>query len=123
MVDSVGARGSVPTNDRRQQALANGERACDRMPLHQQSNVNEKCLLDKATRAPKPGFYAYQNLCAVMDGRYLPVEVPHTITVKEVWSESVSGLSSLVRVAEADSAAQLPGPASKPQLVKTIGVS
>jgi len=44
MVDSVGARGSVPTNNRRQQALANGERACDRMPLHQQSNVNEKCL-------------------------------------------------------------------------------
>ena len=32
--------------------------------------VNEKCILYTADRSPKPAYYAYQNLCAVMDSRY-----------------------------------------------------
>jgi hypothetical protein len=32
--------------------------------------VNEKCILFAADRSPKPAYYAYQNLCAVMDSRY-----------------------------------------------------
>jgi hypothetical protein len=45
---------------------------------------NEKCLLDNPTLRPKPGFFAYQNLCAVMDGRYTPVEAKHQITIRDV---------------------------------------
>jgi len=33
--------------------------------------VNEKCLLAHNTWEPKPAFYAYRNLCAVLDGRYM----------------------------------------------------
>jgi len=36
--------------------------------------VNEKCLLANPSLEPKPAFYAYQNLCAVLDGRYRPIE-------------------------------------------------
>jgi hypothetical protein len=43
--------------------------------------INEKCLLDAQTLKPKPGFYAYQNLCALMDSRYSPSVVKHEITV------------------------------------------
>ena len=37
--------------------------------------VNEKCLLHNPTGEPKPGYYAYQNLCAVIDNRYERVEI------------------------------------------------
>ncbi len=46
--------------------------------------INEKCLLEAQTLKPKPGFYAYQNLCALMDGRYSPSEVKHEITIHDV---------------------------------------
>ncbi len=36
--------------------------------------VNEKNLLSNPGLEPKPAFYAYQNLCAVLDGRYRPVD-------------------------------------------------
>ena len=36
--------------------------------------VNEKCLLSNPDLTPKPGFYAYQNLTALMDGRYQPTQ-------------------------------------------------
>jgi len=32
--------------------------------------INEKCILNTANRSPKPAYFAYQNLCAVMDSRY-----------------------------------------------------
>lgn len=37
--------------------------------------VNEKCLLANPDLRPKPGFHAYRNLCAVMDGSYQPLPV------------------------------------------------
>jgi hypothetical protein len=46
--------------------------------------TNEKCLLENPGMKPKPGFYAYQNLCAVMDSRYKPAEVKHSVTIKDV---------------------------------------
>ena len=45
--------------------------------------TNEKCLLDNPSMKPKPGFFAYQNLCAVMDRRYKPTEIKHGITIKD----------------------------------------
>ena len=36
--------------------------------------VNEKCLLANPGLTPKPGFYAYRNLTALMDGRYAPFD-------------------------------------------------
>jgi hypothetical protein len=47
--------------------------------------VNEKCLLSNPDLIPKPAFYAYQNLTAVMDGRYAPVDLPTppVVTVME----------------------------------------
>jgi hypothetical protein len=36
--------------------------------------VNEKCLLANPDLTPKPAFYAYRNLTALMDGRYRPVD-------------------------------------------------
>lgn len=47
------------------------------------SGVNEKALLHSPTREPKPGFYAYQNLAALLDDRYQRHPVPATVTVKE----------------------------------------
>jgi hypothetical protein len=32
--------------------------------------VNEKCLLENPSLKPKPGYYAYQNLCSIFDSRY-----------------------------------------------------
>jgi polysaccharide biosynthesis protein PslG len=32
--------------------------------------VNEKCILENPDLTPKPAYFAYQNLCAVFDGRY-----------------------------------------------------
>ncbi len=37
--------------------------------------VNEKCLLANPTLAPKPAFFAYRNLCALIDARHVPVEI------------------------------------------------
>ncbi len=47
--------------------------------------VNEKCLLSNPDLTPKPAFYAYQNLTALMDGRYAPVDLPAppVVTVKD----------------------------------------
>lgn len=36
--------------------------------------VNEKCLLANPSLEPKPAFFAYQNLCAVFDGRYQRID-------------------------------------------------
>lgn len=36
--------------------------------------VNEKCLLSNPDLTPKPAFYAYKNLTALMDGRYAPID-------------------------------------------------
>ena len=38
------------------------------------NGVNEKCLLANPDLTPKPAFYAYKNLTALIDGRYTPVE-------------------------------------------------
>jgi hypothetical protein len=36
--------------------------------------VNEKCLLSNPDLTPKPAFFAYRNLTALIDGRYTPVD-------------------------------------------------
>lgn len=36
--------------------------------------MNEKNLLANSDLTPKPAFYAYQNLTALLDGRYAPVD-------------------------------------------------
>ena len=46
--------------------------------------VNEKCLLENPGLKPKPGFKAYQNLCAIMNGSFAPIETKHEITIKDV---------------------------------------
>lgn len=43
--------------------------------------VNEKCLLSNPDLQPKPGYYAYRNLCAVIDGSYAPIPVAERPTV------------------------------------------
>ena len=43
--------------------------------------INEKCLLSNPDLIPKPGYFAYQNLCALMDGRYKRTEVKHEIDI------------------------------------------
>jgi hypothetical protein len=43
--------------------------------------VNEKCLLSNPDLTPKPGYYAYQNLCALIDKRYKPIPVKHTVDI------------------------------------------
>jgi len=48
-----------------------------------QIGVNEKCLLSNPDLTPKPGYYAYQNLCATIDKRLKPVILKHSITVKD----------------------------------------
>ncbi len=45
--------------------------------------VNEKCLLSNPDLEPKPGYYAYQNLCAVMDSRYKRTQVMHEIKIND----------------------------------------
>lgn len=37
--------------------------------------VNEKCLLANPDLNPKPGYYAYQNLCALFGGGYAPLAI------------------------------------------------
>jgi hypothetical protein len=44
--------------------------------------VNEKCLLANPDLAPKPAFYAYRNLTALMDGRYGPVELNNRTAIR-----------------------------------------
>lgn len=46
------------------------------------TGLNEKTLLQGENLTPKPGFYAYQNLCSVMDSRYSPIEIKHKVTVR-----------------------------------------
>jgi hypothetical protein len=43
--------------------------------------VNEKCLLSNPDLVPKPAYFTYQNLCAVMDDQYTVQKVEHTIEV------------------------------------------
>lgn len=45
--------------------------------------VNEKCLLTNPDLMPKPGYFAYQNLCALMDDRYAVFPVPFEIMVED----------------------------------------
>lgn len=45
--------------------------------------VNEKCLLSNPDLKPKPGYYAYQNLCAAMDASYKVYPVDHTLQVQD----------------------------------------
>lgn len=45
--------------------------------------VNEKCLLSNPDFKPKPGYFAYQNLCALMDGRYKPAPTEYKIEIKD----------------------------------------
>lgn len=45
--------------------------------------VNEKCLLTNPELIPKPGYFAYQNLCAVMDKRYRVYRTDCKIEVKD----------------------------------------
>ena len=49
--------------------------------------VNEKCLLANPDLTPKPAFYAYKNLTALMDGRYTPID----FTAKPVITVSDQG--------------------------------
>jgi hypothetical protein len=39
------------------------------------TGVNEKCLLASPDLSPKPGYYAYRNLCALIDNRYRPIDL------------------------------------------------
>lgn len=45
--------------------------------------VNEKCLLTNPELTPKPGFYAYRNLCAIWEPGYKPVPVKYDMKVKD----------------------------------------
>ena len=44
--------------------------------------VNEKCLLENPESEPKPGYYAYQNLCALIDSGFRPIHIQSTIDIK-----------------------------------------
>jgi hypothetical protein len=43
--------------------------------------VNEKCLLTNPDLVPKPAYFAYQNLCSVMDNRYQVFKTDYNIKV------------------------------------------
>lgn len=45
--------------------------------------VNEKCLLSNPGLTPKPGFYAYQNLCATWQPSYQPVPVQYSVKITD----------------------------------------
>ena len=45
--------------------------------------VNEKCVLENPGLTPKPAYFAYQNLCAVFDGRYKRTEVASKVTIED----------------------------------------
>lgn len=48
--------------------------------------INEKCILNTADRSPKPAYFAYQNLCAVMDSRYKKDEPEYQFVVSNAGS-------------------------------------
>lgn len=54
--------------------------------------VNEKALLSNPDLEPKIGFYAYQNLCAVMDGRYQPVAFDARAALRVMHPGQFSGI-------------------------------
>ncbi len=56
------------------------------------NGVNEKCLLANPGLKPKPAFYAYQNLCAVFDGRYLPVDFDGRTAVRVLSPGQFNGI-------------------------------
>jgi hypothetical protein len=64
------------------------ERNGSRMHAH---GVNEKCILFAADRSPKPAYFAYQNLCAVMDSRYKKDEPEYHFEVNNPGSFSGIG--------------------------------
>jgi len=43
--------------------------------------VNEKCLLTNPELDEKPAFYAYQNLCAIWQSGYRPVDIKYNVEV------------------------------------------
>ena len=45
--------------------------------------VNEKCLLSNPNLTPKPGYYAYQNLCATIDKSFTPIILKHKVEVTD----------------------------------------
>lgn len=45
--------------------------------------VNEKCILENPGLAPKPAFFAYQNLCAVFDNRYKPIATETKVEIRD----------------------------------------
>jgi len=54
--------------------------------------VNEKCLLANPGLEPKPAFYAYQNLCAVLDSRYRPIDFDGRAAVRVTSPGQFSGV-------------------------------
>lgn len=54
--------------------------------------VNEKNLLANPSLEPKPAFYAYQNLCAVFDGRYQPIEFDGRTAVRVTSAGQFNGI-------------------------------
>lgn len=56
------------------------------------TGVNEKNLLANPGLEPKPAFYAYQNLCAVFDGRYQRVEFDGRAAVRVTAPGQFSGI-------------------------------
>lgn len=76
-----GGRGKVPTRSfltKIDSTLGFPERNGSRVKV---IGVNEKCLLENPSLKPKPGYFAYQNLCAIMDSEYKPVENKKEIKV------------------------------------------
>lgn len=43
--------------------------------------VNEKCLLSNPDLKPKPAYYAYQNLCSVLDKNFKPIDLKHSVEI------------------------------------------
>jgi hypothetical protein len=47
------------------------------------TGVNEKCLLTNPELNEKPGFYAYQNLCAIWNSSYKPTPVEYNTEIAD----------------------------------------
>lgn len=45
--------------------------------------VNEKCLLTNSKFEPKPGYYAYQNLCSIWRPGYKPLKTEYNFEVED----------------------------------------
>ena len=54
--------------------------------------VNEKCLLANPTLEPKPAFYAYRNLTAVLDSRYQRVPIDNRAAVRVTKQGQFAGI-------------------------------